>query len=831
MKKHWYRAHRTLANIAILLVSIGVAAAGLGIIWLSTLKIPDLGSFETRKVLQSTKIYDRTGILLYDIHENTRRTIIPFEDISRNAKNATVAIEDEEFYEHLGIKPKAILRAVIANLKSGEYSQGGSTITQQVVKNSLLTGQKTITRKLKEWVLALKLERVLSKEQILSLYLNEMPYGGSVYGIEEASRSYFGKSAKDISLAESAYLAAMLKAPSYYSPYGQNRKQLDGRQKLVLKKMLDNKFISESEYKSALSDIVVFQGRDSYGIRAPHFVFYVKDYLVGKYGEAAVEEGGLKVTTTLDYALQQKAEEIVKKDALRNAVENNATNAALVAIDPKTGQILSMVGSRDYFDKKIDGNFNVATAARQPGSTFKPFVYATAFNKGYTPETVLFDLKTQFVPECGALNLTSDDGCYSPSNYDGLFRGPITLRNALAQSINIPAVKLLYLSGLEESLSTAKELGVESLGSAERYGLSLVLGGGEVSLLEMTSGYAVFANDGVRNPSTPILKVEDSKGKVLEEFEERPRRVLPENTARLISSILSDNDARSPVFGRYSKLQIPGRQVAAKTGTTNDYRDTWTIGYTPSISVGVWAGNNNNESIDKKVAGLVIAPTWNSFMVEALKNLPEEEFLPPEPTETDLKPILRGIWSGGVTYVVDKISGAIATDATPPEAREERVVRNVHSILYWVDKDDPRGSPPRNPAADSQFTLWETPIRAWASVAGLSEEQTSVIPTSVDTIHSPESAPKASFITPKPTVFYKRSLKLNVTINYSGSYPITKAEYFLNNKYIGSSTIAPFSFSFIPSDIEGLVEDNRLRVVLYDSVLNKGESTTRLKIE
>ncbi|HEY4511542.1 MAG TPA: PBP1A family penicillin-binding protein [Candidatus Paceibacterota bacterium] len=830
MKKHRFLArNRALQNIIVLCIALGIAFSGLFIVWLSTLKIPDLGSFDKRRVLQSTKILDRNGILLYDIHENTKRTVVPFEDISRNAKNATVAIEDPEFYDHLGIKPKAILRAVIANLKAGEYSQGGSTITQQVVKNTILTGDKTLTRKLKEWVLALKLERSLSKEQILSLYLNEMPFGGSVYGIEEASRSYFGKSAKDISLAESAYLAAMLRAPTYYSPYGKHKKELTDRHNLVLKKMLENEFITDSEFTKAQGEEISFQVADDKGIRAPHFVFYVRDYLMEKYGESMVEEGGLKVTTTLDYALQQKAEEIVKKDALRNAVENHATNAALTAIDPKTGQVLVMVGSRDYFDKSIEGNFNVATAFRQPGSSFKPFVYATAFNKGYTQDTVLFDLKTQFVPSCGAENMTSEDGCYSPGNYDDKTRGPMTLRNALAQSINIPAVKLLYLTGVQESLNTAKDMGVESLGDASRYGLSLVLGGADVSLLEMTSAYGVFANDGIRNPSTPILKIEDNKGNIIEQYESNPKRILPENTARIISSILSDNAARAPVFGVNSKLNVPGRQVAAKTGTTNDYRDTWILGYTPQIVVGAWAGNNDNSSIEKKVAGLVVAPTWNTFITEVLKNLPEERFSDPEPVDPAIKPILRGVWTGGTTYIVDKLTGAQATENTPPEFREERVVRGVHSILYWVDKDDPQGEAPSNPANDPQFPLWEWSVRNWALNASIPDEGAAVVPVEASAINTTANTSRISFISPNPNVRYNRNEKLIVTINYSGVDPLSKMDIYLNEKFVGSST--GNTFSFTPRPYEKINEDNKLRAIVTDTAQKITEGTVRLKLE
>lgn len=790
---------RALKNLLLLFVSLCIIFAGAGIIWLSTLKMPDLSAFTERKVSQSTKIYDRTGtVLLYDIHQNTKRTVVPFEDISTFAKNATIAIEDPEFYSHFGIKPKAILRAFLTDLVSGNYSQGGSTITQQVVKNALLTTDKTITRKLKELVLAMKLERMLTKDEILSIYLNEIPYGGSIYGIEEASRSFFGKSAKDLTMAEAAYLAALEQAPSYYSPFGSHQDKLEQRKNVVLKRMLDAGLATKEQYTAALAEKVVFQNKETYsGIRAPHFVFFVKDYLEEKYGAEAVEQGGLKVITTLDYNLQQKGEEIIKKDALRNSVDYNASNAALVAIDPQTGQILTMVGSRDYFDKKIDGKFNIITAHRQPGSSFKPFVYATAFNKGYTPETVLFDLKTQFVPSCGPTNLTSDNGCYSPGNYDGMFVGPITLRNALAQSRNIPAVKLLYLAGVEDSLATAKLMGVESLGNANKYGLSLVLGGAEVMPLEMASAYGTFATEGVRNPPTAILRIEDSKGTVIEDYEPHPTHVLSENTARLISSILSDNAARAPQFGVHNQLHVEGRDVAAKTGTTNDYKDTWIIGYTPQIVVAAWAGNNDNAPINKKVAGTVIAPTWNAFISYAIKDLPNIPFTAPEPLDPNIKPILKGDWRSG----------------------------GVHSILYSVNKDDPRGPAPTNPSNDPQFTSWEYQVRAWAGNGGF-------VDTGSTTSLPPSNTPGGSFSltidAPRSGQTFSKNDKVGVLFHTDRD--VSKVDYFVNGAYIGSSNTSPFVFSFIPASLGITQSSNELQVAVYDTSMNKSVQSVQFAL-
>jgi 1A family penicillin-binding protein len=703
-------------NIALFAFSCIIAVGGLGLLWVSTLQIPALDSIEARKVSQSTKIYDSTGkILLYDVYQTTQRTVVPFEDISQYIKDATVSIEDKNFYTHHGIEPLSIIRALMVDVTTFHFTQGASTITQQVVKNSILTGDKTPTRKLKELVLALKLEKMLSKDQIFGMYLNEIPYGGSLYGAEEATQAFFGKPAKDVTLAEAAYIAAIPKAPSYYSPYGLHKDELDLRKNLVLKEMLSDKKITQEQYDQAVAEKVAFLPKSDKGIKAPHFVMYVKDYLEKKYGEDVLQEGGLKVTTTLNYDLQAKAEDIAKKYAATNEKNFNGSNDGFVAIDPKTGGILTMVGSRDYFDKTIDGNFNITTAHRQPGSTFKPFVYAEAFLKGYTPDTVLFDLPTQFSTNCAPTNFTSNNGCYSPGNYDDKFRGPMTLREALAQSINIPSVKLLYLAGVQDSINLAESMGVGNLGNPGQYGLTLVLGGGEVSLLDMTSAYGVFATEGTRNAPIGILKVEDKDGHILEQAESHPTQVLDSEAARNISDILSDNVARAPLYGSNSVVYFPNRDVAVKTGTTNDYRDAWIIGYTPSVVVGTWAGNNNNAPMAKKVSGLIVAPMWRAFMDEVLKTVPVETFTKPQKQDSyDLKPVLRGKWQGGIS----NLSQTGIDPNIPYDSIQETLSGGVHSILYWVNKDDPRGPAPANPSDDPQFIRWEYSVRQWAQTNG-----------------------------------------------------------------------------------------------------------------
>ncbi|HBD24722.1 MAG: hypothetical protein A2566_03285 [Candidatus Zambryskibacteria bacterium RIFOXYD1_FULL_40_13] len=717
MKKHILARHG-LRNVLIFLFSCGVLLAGIVLVWVSTFQIPSLETIEERKVSQSTKIYDNTGkILLFDVYQNTKRTVVPFDQISQYIKDATLSIEDKEFYSHKGFKPLSVLRAVIVNTGSLSYSQGGSTITQQVVKNSILTGVKTPTRKLKELVLSLKLEQVLSKEKIFDMYLNEIPYGGSLYGVEEASQAFFGKNSSSVTLAEAAYLASLPQAPTYYSPYGTHKDKLDERKNVVLREMLRDGKINEAEYQGALAEKVGFLPKSEKGIKAPHFVMFVKEYLEQKYGIDVLEQGGLRVTTTLNYDLQKKAEVVAKKYAETNTKNFNGSNDAFVAIDPKTGGILTMVGSRDYFDTEIDGNFNVTTAHRQPGSTFKPFAYAEAFIKGYTPDTMLFDLPTQFSVRCPVEKMTSEGNCYSPVNYDDKFRGLITMRDALAQSINIPSVKTLYLAGIEDTIKLAKSMGVQSLGDSGTYGLTLVLGGGEVSLLDMTSAYGVFATEGIRLPFTGILKVEDKNGRVLEEITLNPVRVLDQEVARKITDILSDNVARTPLYGANSVIYFSNRDIAVKTGTTNNYKDAWIIGYTPSVVVGTWAGNNDNTPMAKKVSGLIVAPMWREFMDEVLKTVPEETFIKPTKEDSyDLKPVLRGKWQGGISSI---IQSPLVDPNIPYSGLQETLSGGVHSILYWVNKDSPRDSAPVNPYTEPQFERWEYSVRNWAVSQGL----------------------------------------------------------------------------------------------------------------
>ncbi len=822
----------SIKNLILIIIGLGLLFTGLIVIWISTLQLPDFKSFTDRKIQSSTKIYDRTGeILLYDVHADIKRTIIPYEEMGTNILNATVAIEDSEFYQHHGIRIKSIIRATFWAKLTGKKLQGGSTITQQLIKNTLLTPEVSISRKMKEWILAVKLEKIMSKDDILALYLNEAPYGGNIYGVEEATKAFFGKEPKEVSLAESAYLASIPNGPTYYSPYRKNKDKLDERKNIVLKRMLDLGFITEEEHQKAKSEVVTFLPEQPMHIAAPHFVFFIKEYLENRYGADALEGGGLKITTTLDYELQKKAEEITLKNALENEKNWNGKNASVVVLDPKTGQILSMVGSRDYFDKTIDGNFNVATAGRQPGSSFKPIVYALAFEKGYTEKTTLFDVKTEFNASCNPNGLSTDTKCYSPDNYDNAFRGPLSLRAGLAQSINIIAVKLLYLVGISDSIKMARNLGITTLlNDPDRYGLTLVIGGGETTLLDMTSVYGVFANNGVRNPYTGILSVEDGTGNILEKYEESPQQILKPNTTNLLSSILSDNEARTPTFGANSVLKIPGKDVAVKTGTTNNNKDAWTIGYTPSLAVGVWVGNNDNIPMKKGGAALA-GPIWNEVMTEALKSTSVEYFNKPEPVDETLPPLLRGLWQGGETFSIDTVSGGLATEFTPAELKKEISITNVHTILYWLDKNNPLNIKTTNSNSDSQFENWEYGVRGWWEANKYKYPIVTLAnkPTYYDNVHTESSKPVFSIIGVKNTP-YQKNETMSVLINPTSQNVIKKIDVFINSKYITSLKTYPFSTSISLKNVEDLNGENTLRIIGTDVWGNIGEQTISFSI-
>ncbi len=608
----------------------------------------------------STKILDRNGEVLYDIFQDKRRTPVSLDEVPLYLRQATVAIEDKNFYKHKGFDVTGYLRAIFNIVVRGKL-QGGSTLTQQLVKNTLLTSERTIFRKIREFILAVQIERKYTKDEILQMYLNEAPYGGTAWGVETASEMYFGKKVKDLNLVESAILAGLPQRPSVYSPYSSTPKAYIDRTKAVLRRMREDGYITKDQEEEAVRQLadIVFKPKDI-GFKAPHFVQYVQKILEEKYGEDVVEKGGLRVTTTLDLKLQEKAQNIVKEE-ISKVEKLNITNGAAVVLDPETGEILAMVGSKDFTDPNYDGQVNVVLSLRQPGSAIKPITYAAALKKGYTASTLLMDVPTEFGTGQGGKP-------YKPVSYDGKYRGPVQVRYALGNSLNIPAVKMLAMTGIENVLKLAYDLGVLSLeptkDTLSRVGLSLTLGGGEVRLLELTGAYCAFVNQGFKVEPVSILKVEDLNGKVLEEVKpKKQNRVLTPDISYIIADILSDNGARSDVFGPNSLLNIPGRTVMVKTGTTNDKRDNWAIGGNTQVMVGVWVGNNDNSEMKQVASGVSGAtPIWRRIVLEALSGKPSIGFERP---------------GGIVTADVDKVSGYKAHDGFP--SRPEIFVAGTES--------------------------------------------------------------------------------------------------------------------------------------------------------
>lgn len=740
--------------------------AFLAIVWISR-DLPNPNQLMEREVAQSTKIYDRSGEnILYEISGDQRRTLVLLKDIPANVKNATIAVEDKNFYNHGAFSVWAMARTAVTNVIY-HRSAGGSTLTQQFIKNAVLSNEKTITRKIKELVLAYRLEEKFSKDEILQMYFNEIPYGSNAYGVESAAQKYFGKSIKDVTLPEAAILAALPQSPSRYSPYGSHKDILLGRKDYILDLMAEQGYISEAERDQAKAQEIVFKEKDN-NITAPHFVMYIKDILSEKYGEKMIEQEGLKIYTTLDLYKQKIAEEVIAERTENYPKNYGANNAALVSIDPKTGQVLAMVGSRDFFDDSIDGQVNVATWPRQPGSSMKPIVYASLFSKGYTPSTILYDVVTNFA--------TDSAEPYTPHNYDLKEHGPISIRQALAGSLNIPAVKAIYLAGINNVLDLAENMGYTTLYPRNRFGLSLVLGGGEVKLLEHVNAYSAFARDGKMSPIVSILKVEDKNGNVIEEYSPSEKKVLDSQVARMINSILSDNEARSYVFGEKNYLTLGDRPVAAKTGTTNNYHDAWTVGYTPSLVTGVWVGNSNNKEMSGKADGSVVAaPIWHDYMARVLGDTPIETFKAPDDYTTG-----KAILDGQIpqqTIDIDKISGLPATNLTPPDLIERKNIPVYHSILFYVDKDNPRGDAPENPENDPQFKIWEEAISAWA---GKNASSSLALPADYGNLHNDANKPTIKIISPSNNQTINDS-NLAVEIEASAPRLVSRIDYYLNN--------------------------------------------------
>lgn len=594
----------------------------------------------------SSKIYDRNGELLYDIYSDEKRSPVEWDDIPGYLKQATVAVEDKDFYNHRGFDPLTPFR-IIKNLLYFGKVTGGSTLTQQLTKNVLLTSERLVTRKIKELILSIQIDAKYSKDEVLLMYLNESPYGGTAWGVGSAVEQYFDKSVDELNLAESAILAGLPQLPSVYSPFSKTPKAYVDRTNHVLERMVDDGYISNDLKDKAMEEVENYEFKGSgNSITAPHFVLWIKDKLIEKYGEEVIEGGGLRVTTSLDLEIQKKAEEIVS-DEIDKAESLGISNGAALMVDPTNGQILAMVGSRDYFSDKTDGNFNVVTQAlRQPGSAIKPITYLTAIKKGWTAGSFIMDSPVTFKGVAGQKD-------YSPQNYSGKYNGPMTLRTALGNSINTAAVKMLANVGLKNMLTVADEMGLSTLAPTKenlsRFGLAVTLGGAEVKMIDLAGAYSAFANKGEKAELIGILKVEDINGRVLEEFKEPViKKVMTPQEAFIISNILSDNSARELTFGAVNGLQISGYQVAVKTGTTNDKRDNWAIGWTPNFLTVVWVGNNDNSPMKKVASGVSGAtPIWRKIMAYVLPKRNKEDFPIPDKI---------------VNVEVDRISGYLAHD-------------------------------------------------------------------------------------------------------------------------------------------------------------------------
>ena len=753
--------------------------------------LPTPGKIANRKATESTKLYDRTGkILLYETGDE-KRTIVTADQLPQNLKDATVAVEDGNFFNHHGFDSKALIRAVF-NKFTGKTNRmtGASTITQQYVKNALLSSDRSVTRKIKELILSIELEFMYKKDDILTMYLNEIPYGNSNAGAEAAAKMYFGKTAKDLTLAQSATLAAIPQAPTYYSPYGTHTEDLVGRKNYVLDRMVATGKISKEDADIAKAEDTITLGQAlkprKDAILAPHFAMYVLERVAQQFGEEKVQKEGLKIITTLDYDKQKIAEESVA-GGVKKINQYGASNAGLVATDPRTGQILAMVGSIDYFNTEIDGNVNITDSLRQPGSSFKPFTYATAFKKPeFSPSRILFDYKTDF------------GGGYSPNNYDGVTHGPLTMRHCLDNSLNIPAVKTMSLVGMDNVIKTAEDMGISSLNQRGRYGLSLALGVAEVKPVEMAGAFGVFANNGIKQDLRSVIKITDAKGKVYYDFEEKKptgQQVLDPQVAYEMAHVLSDNNARTMVFGTRSQLYFPGRLVGAKTGTTSDFKDAWTVGFTPSISVAAWVGNNNGKIMKSGADGSVVAaPIFHTFIEKALAGTPAEEFTKPD-----------GIQTLTVAKYSNKLPGDATRETTTDIFASWQVPteKDDHSVKVLVCKSNGKLAPadlPINLTEEKIFSSgvhserpdnpsWENPVRAWAEANGYGASSP---PTEYCT--ASELAPTVTIISPTDGASVSGSTV--ITASPTSIANITSVEFFIDDVSIGSVSAAPFTKTY-----------------------------------
>lgn len=818
-KKHplWSRKWVRITTISLgIFFGLGLITA-IGAYAYVSRDLPSVVNLDNRKVAQSTQIYDRTGEqLLYEISGTENRIIIPSDQIPDILKQAFIAIEDQEFYNHWGVRPTAIVRAAFQNITGRGVGGGGSTITQQFVKNALLTNDRSFIRKIREAILAVQIEQKYSKDEILAFYLNEIPFGGNIYGVEAASQSFFGKKPADLEPYQAAMLAAIIQRPTFYSPYGSNFDKLEARQEFVLLQMKNQGYLTEDQYNEQKDKKLVIQPF-AQNIKAPHFVFFVREKLAEKFGEEVLDQGGLRVQTTLDWNLQQIAERVVKEEVEKTRSRYDTQNAALGAVDPSNGDILAMVGSKDYFNTQADGNVNVLTTPQSPGSSIKPLVFASAFKKGYNPDSYLFDLPTNFETNPGL-------PAYEPKNFNLQFNGPVSMRRALATSLNVPAVKALYLSGIKETLKLGNELGITDYTESRKAGLAMALGGTELKLIEHFGSYSAFANDGKFNLITPLMKVTNTSGEELYSWEKNEKRVLDANVSRQVTDILADNNARSAVFGFTNNLSIPGVDIAAKTGTSQEFRDALTVGYTTNLVAGVWVGRNDNKPMNNGADGSVVAsPIWNRFMREAIANGREPgKFTKPEIKRGNKPMVNTGGFEYNKKYRINTATGKIATDSTPPELIEEREVKTIHSELYYVKLDDILGAWPTKPQEDPQFQNWEKPVREWARSKGYITD----IPEDRDSVYTEENKPKISIVSPGVgDTITGNSIPLDIRV--TAPQGVKQVDVYLDDVSVLSSESGTIKQTIIaPSEGE-----KTLTVRAFDTFLNNSEASIKINVK
>ncbi len=782
--KHVYKvltSKKALKLYAIALLT-GFLAVAAVFAWFAK-DLPSPNKINSITSAQTTKLYDRTGQhLLVEIYGDKNRSIIEFNQMPQCIKDSTVALEDKDFYSQGAFSPKGIARAFTGIIFKDSSRGGGSTITQQYVKNALLTNERSYSRKIKELILAIEIEQLYKKDDILKLYLNEIPYGSTAYGVQAASKQFFGVDAKDLTLSQCALLASLPQAPTYYSPYGSHTPELITKKNRVLDLMAEQKKITQ-EQANAAKEVDVLAQLKPYNpyanVTAPHYVQYVREQLEEKYGVKTVNQGGLKVITTLDVDKQKLAEEAVVS-GMDNVRKFGGSNAALVSADPKNGEVLAMVGSYDYNQPDF-GSYNLASANRQPGSSIKPLVYSNLFKKNWGPGSTMYDVKTDF------------GGGYTPKNYTNRFYGVQSIRTALSSSLNIPAVKALYIGGEEEFIKTAKEMGITTFDKTTAdYGLSLALGSGEVKMVDMANAFSVLADEGVKHNQVYWLKITDPNGKVIDETTDKNnkgKQVIDPQIAYEISSILSDNNARCSlgVFTCNNPLTLPGRPVAAKTGTTEDYKDAWTVGYTPQLVAVVWTGNNNNKPMTQ-AGSIVSAPIWNTYMKNALKDTPVEQFKQPSgikqvtlDANTGKAPVngsrtrtdIFASWyqlptaSGNQSATIDVVSGKLATACTPQDAR-----RDITGALITAEI----------PPTDIAYPRWNPPVQALAASLGYGSGGS--IPTQNDDVHQCGDAQPTATISATANANGTVSVTTSVT---SGRFPISHVDVFRDNTLISST--------------------------------------------